>query len=66
MTHILKTKFKFELGKSYKITKKNGNQDSYKVLEFYNPTMGRPAIKTKNLTYGWTCYIGIADIKEIS
>lgn len=64
--HFGNKNVKFELGKTYSVSLKNGTHERFKVIGFHNPTCGKPSIRVINQTWGWTQYIAIANILSMS
>lgn len=64
--HFGNKNVKFELGKVYRVSLKNGTQDRFKVIGFHNPTLGKPSIRAINLTWGWTQFLTIDNIISMS
>lgn len=56
---------KFELGKTYSVSLKNGTRERFKVIGFHNPTLGKPSIKVINQTWGWTQFLSVDNILKM-
>lgn len=67
MTNRLKNKnIKFQIGKTYRISRKTGVRDLFIVHGLYFPSKGKAMLKVTNVEFGWSGYIPLDDITHMS